>query len=157
MNLPALGFAVAGSVVAYFLITLGTRWWHSRGLRRALERVRRARESGSPVRLYPESRFVVRLTETEVACERPDGNVERVAWQDLQKVEVVTTSDGPQAPDVFWVLHGTTGGCAIPQGATGDAELLSRLQDLPGFDNGAVIQAMCCASDARFLCWRRPG
>ncbi len=29
---------------------------------------------------------------------------------DLQKVEVVTTSEGPFAPDVFWVLHGTEGG-----------------------------------------------
>jgi len=106
-------------------------------------------------RLEPESLFIVRLSDSGVVCERPDGKVERVGWADLQKVEVVTTSDGPFAPDVFWVLHGTEGGCAIPQGATGDRQLLERLQTLPGFDNGAVIEAMSCASDRRFLCWQR--
>jgi hypothetical protein len=105
--------------------------------------------------LQPESQFVVRLSDTEVICERPDGKVERVGWADLQKVEVVTTGDGPFAPDVFWVLHGTDGGCAVPQGATGDTQLLERLQTLPGFDNRAFIEAMSSTSDRRFLCWQR--
>ena len=105
--------------------------------------------------LVPERRFVVRLSGSGVSCERPDGKVERVSWADLQKVEVVTTDEGPFVPDVFWILHGTDGGCAVPQGATGDSELLERLQALPGFDNGAVIEAMSCASDRRFLCWQR--
>ena len=106
-------------------------------------------------RLEPESRFVVRLSESEVVCERPDGKTERVSWADLQKVEVVTTGDGPFAPDVFWVLHGTDGGCAVPQGATGDRQLLERLQTLPGFDNGSFIEAMSSTSDRRFVCWQR--
>ncbi len=105
--------------------------------------------------LLPESRFVVRLSDSEVICERPDGKVERVGWADLQKVEVVTTGDGPFAPDVFWVLHASSTGCAIPQGATGEKELLERLQALPGFDNGAVIEAMSSTSDRRFLCWQK--
>jgi hypothetical protein len=113
-------------------------------------RARDSRLTGSP-----ESRFVVRLSDTEVACERPDGKVERVGWADLQKVEVVTTGDGPFAPDVFWVLHGTDGGCAVPQGATGDSPLLERLQRLPGFDNRAFIEAMSSATDRRFLCWQK--
>ena len=103
----------------------------------------------------PESRFVVRLSDTEVVCERPDGKVERVGWADLQKVEVVTTGDGPFAPDVFWVLHGTDGGCAVPQGAAGDGQLLERLQTLPGFDNRSLIEAMSSTSDRRFLCWQK--
>ena len=98
---------------------------------------------------------MVRLSDSEVVCERPDGKVERVGWADLQKVEVVTTADGPFAPDVFWVLHASAGGCAVPQGATGENELLARLQALPGFDNRAVIEAMSCTSDRRFLCWQR--
>jgi hypothetical protein len=97
----------------------------------------------------------VRLSNSEVVCERPDGTIERVGWDDLQKVEVVTTGDGPLAPDVFWVLHGRNGGCAIPQGATGDSHLRERLQALPGFDDNAVIAAMASASDGRFLCWER--
>jgi hypothetical protein len=125
----------------------------SRALDRALHPERYAPEPRA--RLEPESRFVVRLSESEVVCERPDGRIERVAWADLQKVEIVTTADGPLAPDVFWVLHGTDGGCAVPQGATGDGQLLERLQALPGFDDHAVIEAMRSTSNRRFLCWQR--
>jgi hypothetical protein len=103
----------------------------------------------------PESRFIVRLSDSEVVCERPDGKVERIAWADLQKVEVITNGDGPFAPDVFWLLHGTEGGCAIPQGAAGERQLLERLWDLPGFDMGTFISAMSSVSDRRFLCWQR--
>jgi hypothetical protein len=53
------------------------------------------------------------------------------------------------------VLHGRDGGCAVPQGATGDRLLLERLQALPGFDNNAVIEAMSSTSRRRFLCWQR--
>jgi hypothetical protein len=34
-------------------------------------------------------------------------------------------------------------------------ELLVRLQQLPGFDNGVVIKAMGSTGDARFVCWKR--
>ena len=95
------------------------------------------------------------MSASEIVCERPDGAVERVGWADLETVEIVTTSDGPFAPDVFWVLYGRDGGCAVPQGATGDGMLLERLQALPGFDNDAVIEAMSSTSNRRFLCWQR--
>jgi hypothetical protein len=70
---------------------------------------------------------------------------------------VETTDEGPFAPDVFWILVGTAAsGCVIPQGATGDAILLERLQKLPGFDNDAFIRAMRSTSNEKFLCWKRP-
>lgn len=125
----------AGVVVGLVLI-----WRRRRAVRRGLE---------------PESRFIVRISDTEVACERPDGKTERVGWGDLERVEILTTSEGPMVPDVFWILHGTNGGCAIPQGATGERALLERLQALPGFDNGQVIEAMGSTSDRRFLCWEK--
>ena len=150
MQLRPLIIAVVAGVAVWALIELWIRWRTSR-----LPSRTPGRASQSPSRLEPESRFVVRVSDTEVVCERPDGKVERVGWGDLEKVEVVTTSDGPFAPDVFWVLHGTVGGCAVPQGATGDGDLLARLQALPGFDNNAVIEAMSSTSDRRFLCWLR--
>jgi len=103
----------------------------------------------------PESLFVLKVTDAEVVCERPDGKVERVRWDDLQKVEIVTTDKGPMEPDVFWVLHGSKTGVAAPQGATGENELLDRLLKLPGFDNKALIDAMSSATNKRFLCWQR--
>jgi hypothetical protein len=95
------------------------------------------------------------MSDSDVVCERPDGKVERVKWSDLERVDVLTTSDGPFAPDVFWILNGAEGGCVIPQGATGEAELMDRLQKLPGYDNKAVIEAMGSTSDRIFVCWEK--
>jgi hypothetical protein len=107
-------------------------------------------------KLIPESLFVVEVSDAGVSCSRPDQTVESVTWDDLQSVEIVNTDEGPYYPDVFWVLHGSGSGCIIPQGATGEAQLLERLQMLPGFDNGAVINAMTVTTNKRSLCWRRP-
>jgi hypothetical protein len=72
-------------------------------------------------------------------------------------VVVLTTSDGPFAEDVFFMLAGQNGtGCIVPQGAPESTQLLERLQRLPGFDNGALIRAMSSTEDATFRCWRRP-
>ena len=104
----------------------------------------------------PESQFVVRVTDSDVVCERPDGQTERVAWDDLQTIVLETTDDGPWAPDVFWILAGSAAsGRVIPQGATGDKALLERLQQLPGFNSEEFIRAMGSTSNRKFLCWRR--
>ena len=128
-------------------------WWWDRKVKRSLGSGGSA--TSTRPRLEPESRFVVHLSDSEVVCERPDGTAERVSWSDLEKVEIITTGDGPFVTDVFWVLHGGQSGCAVPGGATGEMELLQRLQTLPGFDNEVLIEAMGCTSNKRFVCWQK--
>lgn len=107
-------------------------------------------------RLDPESRFVIHLTETEVSCHRPDGLVETVRWDDLERVAILTNSDGPFVPDCFWLLIGPeTTGCCIPRGATGDVELLARMQQLPGFNNQVFMEALGSHQEAIFTCWEK--
>jgi hypothetical protein len=85
-----------------------------------------------------------------------DGKVERVAWEDLVEVQIVTTDEGPFVDDVFFLLIGANGtGCVVPQEDPQSGALLSRLQELPGFDNGKVIEAMTCTANARFVCWKK--
>ena len=157
MRIDIVIAGLAAGAVLVGAIELFDRFRLARRMKRILNQPLDAQQRDRSARLEPESRFIVRLSDEEVVCERPDGKVERVSWSELQKVEVVTTSDGPLVADVFWVLHGVEQGCAIPQGATGEQELLERLQKLPNFDNRAVIEAMGCASDRRFLCWERRG
>lgn len=104
----------------------------------------------------PESSYVAHFTDDAVGCRLPDGQIQRVQWNNLQSVVVRTTSDGPALPDVFWILSGSDSRCIIPQGATGDKALLEYLLKLPGFDSAAFIAAMGSASDQEFVCWRRP-
>ena len=108
-----------------------------------------------PPPLPPERQYVLGLTPTTIICYRPDDTSERVDWDDLQKVEIRTTGDGPFAPDAFWLLHGTSDGCSIPHGASGEKELTDLLAALPGFDHEAFIQAMASTEEALFTCWTR--
>ncbi len=87
-----------------------------------------------------------------------DGKVQAVTWEDLMEVSIVTTSDGPFAEDVFFVLVGRNDtGCVIPHGAPESEVLMQKLGHLPGFDYEPAIRAMSSAVDAKFVCWRRSG
>jgi len=150
----AFAFCLILVVAFYLLLHSGMRvlgsWMADRAVEKALARPLEAPSA----RLMPESQFVVHLSETEVSCHRPEGTVEAVQWDELERVMIQTTSDGPLLPDRFWLLIGPgTTGCCIPWGATGEGELLARLQQLPGFDNQAVIGAG--TQDAVFTCWQR--
>jgi hypothetical protein len=143
---------LALALLIYLVFHYGTRllssWLANRAVAKAL-----SPDTPRP-RLDPESRYIIHLSETEVSCHRPDGTVESVRWDDLQKVELLTNGDGPFLPDHFWLLHGGKGGCCIPWGATGDLELLHRLQELPGFDNQAILKPMS-SQEVRHVCWQR--
>lgn len=113
------------------------------------------RATASPATLQPENQFAVSLTDREVVCQRSDGLTERVVWEDLRRVEILTTADGPISPDTFWVLSDSHSGCMIPWGASGEQELLERLQRLPQFDNTALINASSLTEEAMTLCWEK--
>jgi hypothetical protein len=109
-----------------------------------------------PKPALPAERAVVQFDAEAVTCTRTGGLTERVRWSDLRAVLIKTTSDGPGVDDFFWVLlgEGAKSGCVVPSEAAGCDLLLARLQELPGFDNEAVIQAAQCVEDRDFLCWQ---
>lgn len=107
--------------------------------------------------LNPESSYFVSLSADGVHCRSPDGIFKNVRWEELEMVEILTTDAGPFAPDVFWMLHGSNGGVAVPQGASGESDLVEKLQSLEGFNNEAFIDAMASTSNQSFVCWRRTG
>jgi hypothetical protein len=117
------------------------------------------RRKSAPPPPAPEAKERVAFDDQGVTRTFVDGRTERVRWDELQTVLIVTTDEGPWSDDVFWMLVGADGrsGCAVPQGVEGSSELLERLQQLPGFDNAAVIQAMGSTENANFVCWRREG
>jgi hypothetical protein len=156
-DFKALGWCALAVIIASGLIDLFNRWLRRRNITRLLDPMRRNQEWTTDDRpqLLPESRYNVQVSESGVSCTDPDGAIESVAWSNLQQVEIVTTDHGPFLPDVFWVLHGLDTVCVVPQGATGDRELMERLQQLPGFRNEAVIDAMSSTDNRRFLCWEK--
>ena len=98
----------------------------------------------------------VRFDEEKITHSRRDGTLETVRWDELVEITIMTTGDGPFSGDLVWILSGApTSGCTVPGDADGIEELLVRLQQLPSFDNEAVVSAMGSTSLAHFLCWRR--
>jgi len=61
---------------------------------------------------------------------------------------------GVQTP-LSRAIRGESKTLVFPQGAKGDKEILQRLQDLPGFNNEAVIEAMGSTEKRIFLCWEK--
>ena len=97
--------------------------------------------------------MVVEVDEQGVT-RRSNGEVEVVAWPELARVLIRTTDTGPFADDVFWLLERRDGSVlVVPSEAAGADRLLERLQELPGFDNEAVIRASTSVENALFPCW----
>lgn len=94
------------------------------------------------------------------ATAHPDGLHGRVRgeevvlpWDELRRIAVRTTTGGPFLDDVFFFLtYANDESFAVPQSDAG-IEILTRLQEFPGFDNEAVIRAMGSTTNAEFVCW----
>jgi hypothetical protein len=98
---------------------------------------------------------IVAVDDDKVSCWRPNGSVESVTWAELQAVLIHTTGDGPFVDDLFWVLAGQRSRCVIPDTAQGVDLLLEQLQQLPGFQNEVLIEAMSSTTEQMFLCWQK--
>jgi hypothetical protein len=82
---------------------------------------------------------------------------ESISWDQVVKIEIVTTDEGPSSEDFFFVLHGADGGgVVVPQDLAVKHGLLSELQQrFAGLDNQAVIEASLCVDNRRFLVWKK--
>ncbi len=94
--------------------------------------------------------------ETGVSARFPTGEVQAIDWMAVNVVAIETNDSGPVGADVWWLLEGSELLLAYPQGATGDEAMLEELPHrFPGFSQEAVIAAMGCTDNARFVCWER--
>lgn len=90
-----------------------------------------------------------------VTREIPGELHEQVRWEDLERVTILTTDEGPFAEDFFFLLHGRDGtGCVVGNGRAVEVGLLDWLQrKLPGLDNLAVVRASGSTDNAEFTVW----
>lgn len=98
----------------------------------------------------------VSLDRTSITLARDDGTAETLPWTELANVSVLTTDEGPHAPDLFWVLRSRDGRktLIVPMNARGEHDLLHAMQErLEGFDNMAVVEAMGSTEKASFTIW----
>ena len=82
---------------------------------------------------------------------------EHVSWGELERVEILTTAEGPYADDFFFLLEGRGGnGVAVSNGLAVRHGLVDILQQrLAGLDNKAIIEASGSTQPRRFLVWQK--
>jgi hypothetical protein len=84
---------------------------------------------------------------------------ERLLWDDLVRVEILTTGEGPSTEDFFFLLGGRDGsGVAVSNELAVKHGLVAILQRrLAGLDNKAIIEASGSTRARRFLVWQKQG
>jgi hypothetical protein len=94
------------------------------------------------------------ITPDDVACVHPKRAREAIRWEAVERIWLVTTSDGPWRPDQWLLLEGEHGGCSVPTEAIGFDSIWDELKErFAGFDYGPLIRG---GTDvARYLCWDR--
>jgi hypothetical protein len=96
----------------------------------------------------------VELTEEGILHHLADGRTEWLSWQELERVEVLTTTREARADDFYFLLSGSSGqGCTVPHGLS--EGLFEKLHQLPRFDLASFIQATTTTQHARFVCWTK--
>ncbi len=93
----------------------------------------------------PNVPFVVNLYDDRVVVHRPDGQREELAWDALEKVVVRVSDRAPWVGTAWLILAGDAAsqqGCVVPMTAANHEALVQRLQELPGFHQQKLDNAM---------------
>jgi hypothetical protein len=117
--------------------------------------LRRAREQ-APYLFEDVTMYQLTLGDDGLRLHQRGGETQELAWSKIAEVRIRTSDAGPFAEDVFWEFERADGGSPliVPNGATGVADFLETIAArLPGFDHGAVIEAMTCTEDRVFRAW----
>ncbi len=74
--------------------------------------------------------------------------------KDLKRISIITTSEGPFIPDVFWLIESSSDIAILPSEGK-DSDFLKTAQNLPDFDNEVVIKAMTSHDNDFFVSWEK--
>lgn len=130
-------------VVGLGIAAVGAAWaWDS------LRRVRFPEAGGGP--------GVVDLVERRLRYFGPEWGG-AVSLDELSRVRILTTLDGPMTSDMFWEFTDLEGQrLSIPSDAEGAEVIFDALTSLQGVDYDAVTRASGCTSQQSFVVWSRP-
>lgn len=77
-----------------------------------------------------------------------------IPMEEIMEIAIITTSQGPIYPDIFWLLKSESNYYIIPSEGPGE-NFLEEVQHLPGFDNETIIKAMQSTEDDIFKCYNK--
>lgn len=105
--------------------------------------------------LNPESKWIVKVTDEMVSTIDFEKLNNSIMISEIDDVTIFTNDSGPVGIDLWWRLSGNGKLLFVPGGATGEQEMLHRLQKLSDFNNEELIRAMGSTDNAEFLIWKK--
>lgn len=90
-----------------------------------------------------------------VSAKFPNGDTQTLSWDALIRFEIRTNESGPWGWDVWFVLVGAEDEVSFPLGATGQDEVLAKLQEVTGKNHEQLIDGMNCTTNRTFVTWER--
>ncbi|HEY9681835.1 MAG TPA: hypothetical protein V6C86_09670 [Oculatellaceae cyanobacterium] len=96
----------------------------------------------------------VTMTDEAITRTLSSGEAESVRFDDLEKVYIVTTDQGPFVEDLFYVLKGHHGSTIIGQEWASKVKLMEMLFKLPNLDLEQILRAMASVENQAFVIWR---
>ncbi len=102
----------------------------------------------------PGGPYEVTITDQELTCTHPKRPTESIRWDQVREIMLVTTSDGPFSPDVWYVFAGDGTGCSVPSEAKGFDQLWEVFKSrFPTIDYQAMIAAG--TGDEKKVIWKK--
>ena len=99
---------------------------------------------------------IVELDERQLTYFSPDAGG-AVSLDDLSKIAIRTTDQGPFVSDMFWEwTDGSGQTLAIPSDAEGSEQIFDALSALSGVDYDAIMKASGEVTHNYFVIWRKP-
>lgn len=101
---------------------------------------------------------VITITDEEIVCSFPSTmRSDKIRWQDIVKIQVLITDEGPYVCDVFFVLLDSNDlGVVIPQDRQKESKtVLDRIVKFPGFDHQTFLHAMGHSEVKWFDVWKK--
>lgn len=99
----------------------------------------------------------ITITEKEIICNYSSQNVkDRVQWDKINRIQILTTDEGPESCDVFYMIRDSTGGgVSIPHDREESKIVTDRILSLPGFDFEMFTKAMGSTENKWFDVWEK--
>ncbi|HOZ40329.1 MAG TPA: hypothetical protein PLL25_05950 [Flavobacteriales bacterium] len=101
------------------------------------------------------SRYRLLFDGKEIHSFHPTHDYGSVKVDDIIEIGVLTTDEGPIAPDVWIMLSDRNGlACTFPSDAEGHKPVIELLLKFEGFDHRTFIEAMGSTSNAKCVVWQ---
>ena len=90
-----------------------------------------------------------------VSAQFPNGMTQTLSWSELIRFEIHTNDSGPWRWDVWFVLVGSQDEVSFPLGATGEDDVLARLESVTGKPRSQLIDGMNSTENRTFVTWEK--